>query len=122
MTYFPDTRTDDFYNERYLNDADKEYIRGFDFVMDDLIPCVFANLDVLDLDVDGEDFDLGRILENHPAIAERFESEIRAYLERERDVMITSMIDHMDDDEYEKIKESVDKERYELGEEEEQED
>lgn len=117
MTCFPDARTDDYYNEKYLNDADREYIRGFAYVMDDLIPTMFANLEVLDLDVDGEDFDLGRILENHPAIVERLESEIKEYLERERDVMITSMIDHMDDDEYEKIKEKVDRENYELGEE-----
>ena len=110
---FPDCRTDDYYNQKYLNDYDKEFIKGFDFVADDLISALFSNIEILDLDVDGEDFDIGRILENHPKIAERFQSEIKDFFERERDTMITSMIDHMNEKEYEKIKETVDRESYE---------
>ena len=31
MTYIPDCRTDEVYNESNLNDRDKEFVKGFDF-------------------------------------------------------------------------------------------
>jgi hypothetical protein len=123
MSYIPDCREDESYNEKYLNETDKEYIRGYDYAVEEVLETFFANLDCYDFRVDGEDIDLGLILENHESIADKLKDAMKQWFESERDQMITSMIDHMDDNEYEQIKEKVDKEEYELGKEsEEQED
>lgn len=123
MSYIPDCREDENYNEKYLNETDKEYIRGYDYAVEEVLETFFANLDCYDFRVDGEDIDLGLILENHESITDKLKDAMKQCFESERDQMITSMIDHMDDNEYEQIKEKVDKEAYELGEEsEEQED
>lgn len=117
MSYIPDCREDESYNEKYLNETDKEYIKGYDYAVEEVLETFFANIDVYDLRVDGEDIDLGLILENHESIADKLKDAMKQCFESERDQIITSMIDHMDDEEYEQIKEKVDKEAYELGEE-----
>ena len=122
MTYIPDARTDDTYNEKYLNEKDKEYIKGYDYAVEEVLESFFANMDIYDMSVDGEDIDIGRILTNHEEIAEKLKESMKDYFESERDQMITSMIDHMCDEEYKTIKEKVDREAYELGKEPEQEE
>lgn len=109
MSYIPDCRVDEYYNEKYLNKTDTEYIRGFDYVAE-RADNFFNNLDVYisEMDIPGEDINLCRLLENHEEIAEKFKSCILDWLERERDMTITSMIDNMDDDEYDKIRADVD--------------
>ena len=117
MTYIPSTREDDTYNEKYLNENDKEYVRGFDHAVNDCLDSFFYNLDAYDFEVEGEDVDLGRFLDNHEEIKEKFVANLKEWFESERDEMIVSMIDHMDDAEYEAIKAKVDKEAYEEDEE-----
>lgn len=113
MTYIPDCREDATYNEKYLNKNDKQYIKGFDFAVEDVLDSFFDNIEDYDFEVDGEDIDIGRILVNHEAILDKLKEAIHEHFESERDVMITSMIDHMDDEEYAKIKSEVDGVPYE---------
>ena len=110
MTYIPDTRTDETYNQKYLNEKDREFIRGFDFAVDDVLESFFMNVGDCDLDVEGEDIDLAKIFTNHPEITEKLKTTMQEWIEGERDTMITSMIDHMEDTEYDAIKEKVDSE------------
>ena len=106
----PDTRTDKDYNEKYLNEDDKKYINGFDFGAEETIDSFFANLESFDWDVEDEDIDLYRILTNHPDICDRLQENLKEHFESERDMLIVSMIDSMNDEEYDKIKEEVDAE------------
>lgn len=108
MSYIPDCREDENYNEKYLNETDKEYIRGYDYAVEEVLETFFSNIDVYDLRVDGEDIDLGLILENHESILNKLKEAMHEHFESSRDEMITSMIDNMDDKEYEEIKASVD--------------
>ena len=106
--YVPDARTDEAYNQKYLNNIDKEYVRGYDHAVDDVLDSFFANLDIYDWDVDGEDIDLYKILTNHPDICDKLAENLKEFFESSRDEMIVSLIDHMDDEEYENIKKEVD--------------
>ena len=108
MTYIPDCREDEAYNEKYLNHDDKEYIKGYDYAVDDILDSFFDNITDFDFDIEDEDIDLGKIFANHEPILNRLKEVMKEFFESERDEMITSMIDHMDDEEYDKIKEKVD--------------
>lgn len=113
MTYIPDCREDDDYNEKYLNHDDKEYIKGYDYAVEDALDSFFNNIGDFDFDVDGEDIDLGKILLNHETILNKLKEAMKEHFESERDEMITSMIDNMDDEEYAKIRTEVDGVPYE---------
>lgn len=113
MTYIPDTREDEDYNEKYLNEKDTEFIKGFDYAVNDALDSFFNLIDDFDFDVDGEDIDIGKILSNHPDILERFQEVLSQHLDAERDEMIVSMIDCYSDEEYAKIRTEVDGVPYE---------
>ena len=104
----PNTRTDETYNEKYLNENDKEFVNGFDYGAEEVIDSFFANLEAYDWDAEDEDIDLYKILTNHPDICERLQENLKDHFESERDSLIVSMIDAMDDEEYEEIKKEVD--------------
>ena len=113
MTYFPDTREDDSYNQKYLNHDDKEFIKGYDYAVEDVLENFFDNLDSYDWDVDGEDIDLEKILTNHEEICERLVANLKEHFESDRDEMITYMIDNYTEEEYAKIRTEVDGKPYE---------
>lgn len=108
MSFIPDCREDEYYNQKYLNAADKEFIKGYDYAVESVLDSFFYNLDSYNFEVDGEDIDIGRFLENHEAIKDKFVDCMKIHFESDRDEMITSMIDHMNEEEYNKIKASVD--------------
>ena len=134
MSYIPDCRTDETYNQKYLNDKDGEFIRGFDWCAEEAADNFFDNI----FDRFPEDSYLGHILaeelpedmqdeyefertfpvgeEREPekrevkTYADLLRKELLDWIESERDQLITSMIDDMDNAEYGKIKERVDRE------------
>lgn len=112
MTYIPDVREDDNYNQKYLSCNDKEYVNGYDYAVEDVLESFFDNIDDFDFDVDGEDYDIGKILSNHPAILEKFKEVLKFHFESERDSMVTSMIDNYSDEEYSAIRTKVDGKPY----------
>lgn len=108
MTYIPDAREDEFYNEKYLKHDDAEFIKGFDYAVEEVLDSFFSNLDSYDWDVEDEDIDLEKILTNHEEVCERLLNNLKEHFESDRDEMITSMIDNMSDEEYKEIREKVD--------------
>lgn len=113
MTYIPDTRSDDYYNEKYLKEKDKEFIKGYDYAVNSSFEFFLENLDAFDFEVDGEDINIGKILENHPDILAKFREVAKQNFESDRDEMIVSMIDYYSDDEYAEIRTDVDGVPYE---------
>lgn len=130
MTYIPDCRTDKNYNQKYLNKLDKEFLAGFDWCMENAVDNFFDNNYDFDdgsyighqllqelSEGDKDDYvmeftfndrkDEERKIET---IIDKVRYEILAWIESERDMLITSMIDAMDEEEYHKIKSEVDKE------------
>ena len=106
MSYIPDCRTDENYNEKYLNEKDKLFIAGYDWAVNEM-SIFFDNLNVYP--------EVETILADDTAIitegkADKVKEAIEEWVEMSRDELITSMIDGMDGDEYEKIKAEVDKE------------
>ena len=110
MSYIPDCRTDEYYNQRYLNKEDAECVMGYDSCAEDA-STFFDNLDMYREEIDEAndgDIELVHYLERHPQIIEILKECFVDYLEMNRDEMITSMIDSMDEEEFEKAKEDVD--------------
>lgn len=46
MSYIPDCRTDEVYNEKFLKGNDKEYVAGFDYCVEMAVDNFFDNLDI----------------------------------------------------------------------------
>lgn len=135
MSYVPDGRTDESYNQKYLNGDNKEFLQGFDWCVEMAVDNFFDNeMDYLQ----DEDSYLGHLLseelpdnmkkeyemeyvfnvqnmgetETRTRKIETYADLIRMtmlqWIEMERDMLITSMIDGMDDDEYAEIRAKVD--------------
>lgn len=133
MSYIPDCRTDEYYNQKYLNEKDAEFVRGFDWCTEMAADNLFDNL----TDFFPEDSYFGHILceelpvsmqeeyewqvsfgaegENPPpekrvvkTYADLLRMQLIDWIESERDQLITSMIDGMEEEEYQTIKQKVD--------------
>lgn len=131
MSYIPDCRNDENYNEKYLNNFDKEFVRGYDWCVEMSVDNFFDNLDIYFEDDSHimhllneelpenmrEEYEIERTFADENARVEKrdvktyvdlLRSKILDYIEMERDELITSMIDNMDEQEYAKIKAKVD--------------
>lgn len=133
MSYIPNCRTDENYNQKYLNQKDKEFISGYDWCVEQVVDNFFDN----NYDHDDEGY-LEHILaqELPECMKDNYEMEagtdengqrkyeerevktyadllrmqILAWVETERDELITSMIDDMSEEEYNANKEKADAE------------
>ena len=128
MSYIPDCRKDEFYNQKYLGNDDKKYIEGYDWCAEEVVDNFFDNLE----DTFGHDSYIMHVL-NDEIVEDKHEEydwtytfggteehrEVRTYadlirarlidwIEGERDELITSMIDAMPNEEYDANKERVD--------------
>lgn len=129
---FPECRRDDYYNQDFLNGTDQEFIRGFDWCVEMAVDNFFDN-DMDELS-DSESY-LGHILsEKIPELmqeeydmefsfpydgprpdesrkvetyADLIRYKLLDWIERERDQLITSMIDNMDEDIYKALRNKV---------------
>lgn len=126
MTYIPDCRNDENYNQKYLSKPDKEFLRGFDWATEMAVDNFFDN-EMFELQT--MDSHLGHILNEEVPESQREKYEMEftfadrenedrevttyadlirmkllEWIEMERNELITSMIDNMDDKEYEKNK------------------
>ncbi len=111
MSYIPDCRSDECYNEKYLVGGNDNFVAGYDYCAEEVVDTFFDNLDIYEgvFDIDGEDINLARFLENHAEIKTALREALQEYVENRRDELITSIIDDMDEDEFAKTKERVDK-------------
>ena len=103
MSYIPDCRTDEYYNEKYLEGLEKTFIEGFDFCVEYAVESGFDNIDEWTLrdEVDVRPSDIMKVVE---AVKEW----ISDFIESRRDELITSIIDDMGEEEYVKVKSKVD--------------
>lgn len=131
MSYIPDCRNDENYNEKYLNNFNKEFVRGYDWCVEMSVDNFFDNLDIYFGDDSHimhllneelpenmrEEYEIERTFADENYRVEKrdvktyvdlLRSKILDYIEMERDELITSMIDNMDEQEYAKIKAKVD--------------
>ena len=131
MSYIPDCRNDENYNEKYLNNFNKEFVRGYDWCVEMSVDNFFDNLDIYFGDDSHimhllneelpenmrEEYEIERTFADENARVEKrdvktyvdlLRSKILDYIEMERDELITSMIDNMDEQEYSEIKAKVD--------------
>lgn len=127
MSYIPNCREDENYNQKYLTGDDKEFVRGYDWCTEKVVDNFFDNFDSVDSDylatyLEREVPDYMQVeyqMEDsfpHPGYEAGLESRrVKTYLdyiryklllwvENSRDELITSMIDSMSDEEYEKAK------------------
>ena len=105
MSYIPDCRTDENYNDKYLNSTDKEFVAGYDYAVEQVLNLIDYNSDV--------DDDLENLLDTNIAVVNVdkkaiIHKAVKHWMESERDMLVTSMIDNMAEDEYEQIKTTVD--------------
>ena len=118
MTYIPNTRSRwnespytrkgqkkelNAYYEGYLNGKDSEFVAGYDFNTENAIENYFHNLAMYQHEKDGTESDVANIFQF-------IKETLLHYIEMNRDELIVSMIDGMDDEEYERIKAMVDRE------------
>lgn len=102
---YPDCRVDENYNEDFLIEEDKQVIRGYD------LACGFAT-DFIMGNIEPEEI-LGVLGANR--VVRSVFSTVRKYIHRElsrhlescRDEIITSIIDNMDEDKYNEIREQA---------------
>lgn len=126
MTFIPDTRNDSTYNEKFLNDGDDAFVQGFDFAIDTMINLFGNNLDVYEEELtelcpEGHEKEWDEAFAKREDLYEIVEDNkeilcaiIKDWAEEERDSIITSCIDGMDEEEYEMIKENVLQQKPEL--------
>lgn len=103
MSYFPNCREDEYYNQKYLNEKDKEFIAGADWILEQIVNMIENNADVYP--------DLEQLLDDNTAIIKEGKDKIvseavQDWAEMERNMMITSMIDNYKD--FDEIKAKVD--------------
>lgn len=130
MSYIPDCRTDENYNEKYLNEKDKEFLLGFDWAIESAVDNFFDNnfcmpdyddsyiSHVLTHDVPDfmkekytMEYTFGDRDEENREVktyADWIRMKILEWIEIKRNTLITSMLDNMDEEEYKRIKEKVD--------------
>lgn len=125
---FPDCRNDDYYNEDFLDGQDKAELFGYDWCAEEVVDSFFDNLDVY---FDDDSYMMHLLNEEMPKDMQKEETiewtfgdrpdtvrEIKTYkdllrsklqdwIESERDQLITSMIDAMDEDLYNAIRNKV---------------
>lgn len=90
----PDCRKDDLYNYDFLSEEDAAIVDGFDYCVKEAVNSAFDNVEDFapeDLDVRPSDV---------AAVLHAFREWLEACMESERDELITSLIDDMDDEEF----------------------
>ena len=125
---FPDCRNDDRYNEDFLSGQDKAELFGYDWCTEEVVDNFFDNLDVYFDDDDylmhilneelPEDMQKEEVIEwtfgDRPDTTRQIKtyrdllrSKLHDWIEMERDEIITSMIDAMDENLYQAIRNKV---------------
>lgn len=121
------------YWQKFLNKSDKEFVAGYDHCIEDVVSNLFNNLDVyenelnrawfaddddreydFDYDFINDEKDFDEMTDEELSEIGRFNRVLKVmkkivlhWTEMERDQLVVSMIDSMDEEEYEAIKKAV---------------
>ena len=133
----PDCRNDDYYNEDFLSGDDHEFVRGFDWCAEEVVDNFFNNMDVFfdddnhllhvlnetlpehlqaEEEIEWRFGDRGKEVRKIETYADLLRTKLEDWIESERDSLITSMIDNMDEDLFNAIRNKVLKENAESSE------
>ena len=124
MSYIPDGRTDEFYNQKFLNNEGKAELKGYDWCAEEVVDCFFDNIDnageyleaILNTEIPEETHET---YEWVPTFGDEAETRtiktwgdlLRArlldWIESNRNELIVSLIENMDDEELEAIREKI---------------
>ena len=128
MSMFPDCRKDDYYNQDFLDGQDREFVKGYDWCTEEVVDNFFNNLDVyfdsdshmqhmldekLPDDMKSEEeveFTFGgrgSEVRKIKTYGDLLRSKLLDWIKSERDELITSMIDNMDEVLYKSIRNKV---------------
>lgn len=117
MSYIPDCRSDENYNEKRLTEKDKEFVRGFDWSAEEAVDVFFDNLEVTESDhlikmlneelpermQEEYEWEYTFRTDRNPekrivkTYGDLLRKELLAWIESERNEMIVSMIDNMEE-------------------------
>lgn len=112
MSTFPDCRYDGSYNVDFLDEKDSEFVKGFDYALETIINLFSANLDVFQNELtetlaEGETCAEDEVFSTRSDLYDIISENnillgciIEQWHEMERDMLVTSMIDNMDDEIY----------------------
>ncbi len=131
MSHIPNVRTDENYNQKFLNERDRDFLHGFDWATEMAVDNFFDN-DMFDL-MDADSY-IGHILNeklpeelrdqytmefafngredeerNVETYADLIRMKLLEWIEMERNELVTSTLDGYDEDEYEKLKAEAEK-------------
>ena len=128
MSFIPDCRNDDYYNEDFLTASDKAEVAGFDWCCEMAADNFFDNMDIF-FDEDShmrhmldeelpedmkEQYDVESSFGEHhvetrevKTYGDLLRSKMLDYIESVRDEMITSMIDNMPDEIFKAVRNKV---------------
>lgn len=98
MTMFADARTDDFYNQDFLNKNDRQFVEGYDYAVEQIKNLFEGNIETYEDDLSNELVDA---LEED---GEKVIDMIEQWAESERDMLITHMIDGMEEKQYQRLR------------------
>lgn len=102
MSHIPDCRTDEYYNQKYLKQRDADFVAGYDYALEQ-VQNLFSNLECYPELEQLLNDNVATIRENKTGLVQTC---IEDWAEMNRDELITSMIDAMDD--FEEVKRKVD--------------
>lgn len=117
--FIPNCRIDENYNEDFLNERDREFVRGMDYALEQVKNLFENNLDVYDEEMDyvpgpdepcEEDEVYSTNEELYEIVSENGEliaTIVDDWIEMERNELITGMIESMNDEEYKKLKDAA---------------
>lgn len=120
MTCIPDVRhktirkpytqqmEENSYWEGYLDNDDKNWLKGYDWAVDEVLSMIFDNIGDLELEVEGEDMDMSRFLMNHPEIRQKMKDAFEQEFESCRDQLVVSMIEKYSQEKYDQLKKVAD--------------
>lgn len=69
----------------------KEYVKGFDYAVEDSINNFFDTLDAYDFTIDGKSVDIGKYLSDNPDGLEKFKEVLKEYFDEERQRLLASL-------------------------------
>lgn len=96
------------YWEGYLDNDDKNWLKGYDWAVNEVLSMIFDNIGDLELEVEGEDMDMARFLMNHPEIRQKMKDAFEQEFERSRDELVVSMIEDYSQEKYDQLKKVAD--------------
>lgn len=103
---------ENLYYEGYLGEDDAKEIAGYDWLMQNVLPNFFSNLDLYEIDSPDCDIELTRLLGNHSDMKDGLLEALLDFAEGQRNDLIVSMIENMDEDEILENKRKFEEEGY----------